>query len=130
MQFKLQRVYVGEQGAFGALSKNDEPPFAVTLERTFRPDNELVIPYGTHKCIRTMFNKGSYPTYEILLPETQHTLVKFHKGNLEEHSLGCVLIGESFHQFGDIAGIGNSKGGFNEFMEATCSAEELMLLVC
>jgi hypothetical protein len=130
MQFKLQRVYIGDQGAFGVLSKNDDPPFAVTLERTFRPDNEVVIPFGVHKCIRTMFNKGGYPTYEVLLPETKHTLVKFHRGNLEEHSLGCVLVAESYQQFGAMFGIGNSKAGFNEFMEHTCSVDEFMLLVC
>jgi hypothetical protein len=129
MEFKLQRVYVGEEGAFGVLSKNNEPPFAVTVERTFLPDHEILIPFGTHKCIRTTYNKGGYPSYEILVDG--HSEVKFHKGNKESHSEGCILVAEYFHTFKDMQqGIANSAGGFAEFMDHTCSVDEFMLLVC
>jgi hypothetical protein len=129
MEFKLQRVWVGKEGAFGVLSKNDEAPFAVTLERTFGEENEVVIPYGSHKCIRSIFNRGGYPSYEILLPETGHTLVKFHKGNTEDHSMGCVLVGESFGMFKDMAGVGNSHSGFSEFMHHANGVDEFILIV-
>ena len=133
MEFRLQRVYVGEQGAFGVLSKNDEPPFAVTLERTFGDGSgghtEVVIPFGSHKCVRSIFNKGNYPSYEILLPETEHTLVKFHKGNTEDHSMGCILVGESFSMFKDIAGIGSSHVGFTEFMHHSNGVSDFTLIV-
>jgi hypothetical protein len=129
MEFKLQRMWVGREGAFGVLSKNDEPPFAVTLERTFGEENEIIVPYGSHICVRGVFNKGGYPSYEILLPETKHTLVKFHKGNTEDHSMGCILVGENFHMFKDMAGIGNSGAGFDEFMMHANSVEKFILVV-
>ena len=127
MEFKLQRVYVGDEGAFGVLSKKDEPPFAVTLERTFKPSNEEVIPFGTHKCIRAMFNRGGYSTYEVLVDGHSH--VKFHKGNLESHSEGCILVAEYFHDFNKGAGIANSKHGFDEFMMHANGANDFMLVV-
>ena len=130
MEFKLQRVYVGKEGAFGVLSKNNEPPFAVTLERTFKPsDTEVVIPFGSHKCTRSVYHAGGgYATYEILVDGRSRLL--FHKGNKESHSAGCILVAEYFHSFKDIEGIANSAGGFSEFMGHTNSVDEFMLLVC
>tara|TARA_R110000787_G_C13074778_1_gene409454 strand:+ start:28 stop:432 length:405 start_codon:yes stop_codon:yes gene_type:complete len=134
MQFKLQRVWVGDQGCFSVLSRDEFPPFAVCLERTFGDGSgghtEVVIPPGSHKCVRSIFNRGGYPSYEILLPETEHTLVKFHKGNTEDHSMGCILVGESFSMFKDMAGIGSSHAGFTEFMRNANGVTEFQLLVC
>lgn len=127
MRFRLERVWIGEQGCFGVLMQNDDPPFAVTLERTFKPTNEVVIPLGIHRCTRSRYYKGGYPTYEIHVPE--HSRVLFHKGNKEAHSLGCILVGENYHHFGDIEGIGNSAGGFKEFMDKCNSVDEFQLEV-
>ena len=127
MKFKLHRVWVGEEGAFGLLFCDDKPPFAVTLERTFKPSNEIVIPYGVHKCTRSQYFKGGYPTYEINIKG--HSRVLFHKGNTEAHSMGCILVAEFFHQFDDVAGIANSAGGFKEFMKHANNADEFLLEV-
>ena len=126
MIFLLNRVYVGEEGAFGTIGLQDKPPFAVTLERTFE-NNRVVIPKGTHQCIRSVYYKGGYPTYEIMVDG--HSRVLFHKGNKEEHSLGCILVAEYFHDFDEEPGIANSAGGFNEFMSLAGNIKEFNLIV-
>jgi hypothetical protein len=127
MKFILHRVKIHKNGCFGVLMQNDDPPFAVTIERTFKPDNEVVIPFGTHKCTRSTYYKGGYPTYEIHVEG--HSRLLFHKGNLEAHSLGCILVGEDYRMFGNIEGIGNSAGGFKEFMKKANSIDKLDLEV-
>jgi hypothetical protein len=113
--FQLKRVAVHEYGAFGVLLKQDIP-FAVTLERTFE-NLRVVVPTGTVVCKSSTYYKGGYPTYELIVEG--HSRVLFHKGNKEEHSRGCVLVAESFHDFGDVPGVANSAGGFKEFMKLT-----------
>lgn len=116
MRFQIKRVWVGDKGCFGVIFCDRQPPFALTLERTFDPDDRVVVPYGISKCTFDFYHKGGYPTYEIQFPDGSHDRVLFHKGNKEHHSRGCILIGEYFHDFGDLSGIANSKAGFNEFM--------------
>ena len=113
MRFQLKRVAIHEYGAFGVLLKNNIP-FAVTLERTFEPDNHTVVPTGMVLCKRSHYYKGGYPTYELQIEG--HSRVLFHRGNLEQHSVGCILVAESFAVFGDKPGVSDSKHGFAEFM--------------
>ena len=131
-KFVLTRVWVGAKGCFGTLAYNDEPPFAVTLERYFEEkaeEDHTVIKPGTSLCKLSHYNKGGYPTYEVQFPDGSHSRVLFHKGNQELHSAGCILVGEYFHDFDGGPGIANSGGGFNEFMGKTKSVPEFWLEV-
>jgi len=113
MKFSIVRVASHlEQGCFGTLL-HDGTPFAVTLERTF-DDLKPVIPAGVHHCTKTVYQKGGYETYEIHI--AGHDRVLFHKGNVETDSMACVLVAESFAVIGNVAGIADSKQGFEEFM--------------
>ena len=125
--FQLKRNYRGDEGCFGTLHENRSPPFALTLERTFKPANEVIIPHGIHKCTKSQYYKGGYPTFEIHVEG--HSRILFHKGNVEAHSMGCILVGEYFHEFNGRAGIANSKGGFNEFMLRAGTLDEFYLEV-
>ena len=129
MQFTLTRVWVGKEGCFGTLAHNNRPPFALTLERTFDPDNRVVVPSGVSQCTRDYYNKGGYVTYEIQFPDGSHDRVLFHKGNKEQHSAGCILVAEQYHTFEDIEGISNSKHGFEEFMELANGVDQFELKV-
>ena len=126
MRFQLKRIAIHDFGAFGVLMKNNIP-FAVTLERTFGEDNRVVVPTGSVLCRKSKYYKGRYQTYELQVEG--HSRVLFHKGNLEEHSRGCVLVAESFYMFGDKPGIANSAGGFKEFMTLTEGADAFNLEV-
>ena len=107
----LIRVALNEHGMFGVLVDR-EIPFAVTLE----PDGVDVkyIPSGTYDCRSTMYHKGGYPTFEIIVPGRSRIL--FHKGNTEVDTKGCVLVGEEFGVINGKPGILQSGRGFSEFM--------------
>jgi hypothetical protein len=74
-----------------------------------------VIPEGTYDAVPTFYHKGGYNTFEIV-PVPGHSRLLFHVGNVEEDSLGCVLIGSSFGQVGGKAAILGSRAAFQRFM--------------
>lgn len=130
--FILQRVAVRPEGAFGVLLQTVGPkdnigvPFAVTLERTYDHPNgrQMVkIPIGRWGCARTHFHRGGYDTYEIIVPG--HTRLLFHKGNVEAHSDGCVLVGESFTE----VGVAASAVGLAQFLSRVGGRAEFELEV-
>lgn len=101
-------------------------PFAVAVERTF--DNlRTVLQDGVYKCHRDYYHKGGYPTFEIEVEG--HDRVLLHKGNLETHSLGCVIVAESFGQINGLTAVLDSRGGFEEFMRLTVGLNEFQLRV-
>lgn len=117
--FSIVRVAIRSDGAYGVLLHGGLP-FAVTLEKTYQPlsgigRQEVKIPVGRHRCVSTFYYKGGYSTYEIMVPG--HSRLLFHKGNIEAHSEGCVLVGESFASIAGTPGIASSAVGFAEFYE-------------
>jgi hypothetical protein len=117
LAFILVRVAVVEAGAFGVLlNAIDGIPFAVTLERTYSSERGpyTKIPQGRFDCGLTRYHRGGYETFEIFVEG--HSRLLFHCGNVEAHSEGCVLVGESFELINAAAGIAGSRKGFEEFM--------------
>lgn len=125
--FTLIRVAVLPEGAFGVLlSGTRGRPFVVTLERTYsqaeaRPDlggvwhegapgQWLKIAPGKYRCRRTVFHRGGYPTYELIVPG--HTRILFHIANDESDVDGCIGVAEAFTDLG----IGESRTGFADFL--------------
>jgi hypothetical protein len=123
MKMTLVTTSILESGCYGVLHEDDGTPLCVTLERTF-DDVKPVIPAGTYQCVRRMFNKGGYSTFEIT-GVVGHSALLFHKGNVETDSLGCVLLGSRF------AGpaIAESKVAFDKFAEYTAGVESFELEV-
>ena len=115
----LNRSTIVDDGCFSILKDlqyGKEVPFANAVERTYPINGGQYVKLnsGIYLCKKTMFNKGGYETFEIIFPG--HTEVKFHKGNIEDHSDGCVVVGESFGTlYGKIAVI-SSGDAFKEFM--------------
>jgi hypothetical protein len=106
-------------GAFGVLLQ-ERDPFAVTLERTYDWTGRLrlvKIPPGHWPCRRTYYYRGGYDTYEIKVPG--HTRLLFHRGNVENDSEGCVLVGQRFGVLRGQPAILASTAGFLEFMRRT-----------
>lgn len=101
-------------------------PFAVTCERTF-DDGRPVIGNGVYKCRRSVFHRGGYPTFEIIVPG--HTRVLFHRGNVETESEACVLVAEAFSLLNGVTAVTDSRGGFREFMELAGNAAAFDLIV-
>ena len=105
MDMLLQRVYSGPEGVFSTLSPLGKPPFAVALEHSYEAAEGWIakVPRGTYQCLRGEHQLASGPpftTYEVQVPG--HTGILFHKGNIENDSEGCILLGL---QFGNLSGL-------------------------
>lgn len=118
----LTRVGWPPHATYGVLATPDGVPFALTLER--EDDNNRAstptragacIPTGIYPCRRVMSPKFG-DTFEVTgVPGRSHIL--FHKGNLEDDSRGCILVGEQFGLLAGRPGIIASREGFGEFLE-------------
>jgi hypothetical protein len=130
-RLELATVAIRDDGCFSAMLW-DGRPFAVSVERTFeegeaKHGKRIVIPAGLALCKRSFYNKGGYPTFEIIV--AGHTRVLFHKGNFEDNSEACVIVAESFGVLQGKTAVLDSKGGFNEFMQLAAGLQEFYMKV-
>ena len=126
----LKRISVHKEGAFGVLLF-DGIPICVTLERTYDDQAKVVkIPPGTYQCKRSRYHRGGYDTFEIHVPG--HSRILFHKGNVETHSEGCVLLGEQYGVLNGRPAILQSGVAFDEFMAKTKDVDvfDLHVIYC
>ena len=117
-----------DRGTFGVFIDEDEGlPFAVTIER-------LPIPEGEYILKRDYYHAGKYVVFEITgIPGRDRVLI--HRGNIDDHSKGCVIIGESFSpiylekekrwDYGVLA----SGAAFQEFMEKLKGRDQAKLII-
>ena len=129
----IRRVQTGSNGTFGVLVY-ERIPFALTLERQWlqnRPSTGKIpgscIPDGEYFCKRVNSPKFG-DTFEVMDVEKRSHIL-FHKGNLEDDSRGCILIGEEFGSIGIQNGIRSSKAGYNEFMAIMRDEIEFRLII-
>ena len=112
----IKRIAENEYGTFGVLLDGDLP-FALTLERRW-VDNEYAvscIPAGKYVC-RRVDSPHFGDTFEVTsVPGRSHIL--FHKGNIDDDSHGCILVGEEFDPVLNSYGIKASGDGYGEFMQ-------------
>lgn len=118
----LHQVARHSTGMYAVLLDNDKLPFAVAIQ----PGDKCLEP-GEYACTKSYYYHGGYPTFEISVPG--HTRVLFHKGNHQEDSLLCVVMGESFDIVAGRAGIANSDHAFIEFMSKYKDFGTLKLIV-
>lgn len=88
MTLRLVRFAKTSDGVIGRIGR------FYTLEEEDQGNRPRVscIPAGTYTCRRARYHKGGYDTFEVTnVPARQHIL--FHKGNTEEDTEGCILIG-------------------------------------
>tara|TARA_Y100000310_G_scaffold219808_1_gene221230 strand:+ start:2410 stop:2853 length:444 start_codon:yes stop_codon:yes gene_type:complete len=67
-----------------------------TVEEEWRDNAPRIscIPTGIYRCVRSMFHRGGYATYEITNVPGR-SLIKVHRANTEEDLLGCIGLGLS-----------------------------------
>lgn len=121
-------------GTFGVLM-DEGLPICTTIERVWKNNQRGVscIPEGEFDCKRGWYNRGNYATFEIkCLPREQ---VKFHKGNLDESSHGCIILGESFDPVWNLKdnkmdyGILSSGKAMGQFMDLMKNVEMFKLVI-
>ena len=106
---------------------NEGIPFALTLERPWLENlpNVSCIPAGTYRAIRHVSPKFGETFWLQDVPGRSEIL--FHKGNIDDHSQGCILVGEAFNHVLGEAGITSSAEGFKEFMQVLEGRNEFQL---
>ena len=129
----IRRVVTGNKGTFGVMVFKNIP-FALTLEREWL-DNRPSIGDVPGSCIHA----GEYICKRVNSPRFGNTFevtdvngrthILFHKGNLDDDSRGCVLVGEEFGVLGSDSGILNSKHGYNEFMALMADTDEFRVVI-
>ena len=133
----LKRIAYTHDGTFGVLL-HDGVPFAVTLERQWLDNQRGVscIPTGTYTATRC--NKSAEyhfrdsprfgDTFVVDNVEGRSKIL-FHKGNLDDDSHGCILVGEQFGKLSGDAAILSSRQGFDEFLRINQGVNSFELIV-
>ncbi len=107
-------------------------PFALTLENTWINNirNHSCIPIGKYKCKRHTSPKHG-KTFRIMDVPNRGEIegILFHKGNLDDDTRGCILIGEQFESLNGEPAILRSGKGFAEFMERNKDIDEFGLII-
>lgn len=128
MQATIIRVSRRNDGTPGVFLL-DNLPIAVTLERQWKDNlpNVSCIPTGQFICKRIKSPKYGN-TFQIIVPGRD--LIEFHWGNIDDNTLGCVLLGENFDTWKDGSlSIASSKTAFDEFIRRTLGVDSFMLTV-
>jgi len=124
--FKLVRIAYIRDGTFGVLF-DDLTPFCLTLEREWLNNirNVSCIPEGKYVCGRVDSPKFGQTFMVGLVPSRSYIL--FHKGNIEDDSHGCIILGEEYGELkGKIAVLSSGKA-FKEFQERLKTVENFNL---
>jgi|SRR3972149_2066779 len=116
--FKLVRISLISDGTFGVLLDGDIP-FALTVERPWLNNQRGVscIPEGLYTCRRVDSPKFGN-TFEVSNVADRSEIL-FHKGNIDDDSRGCIIIGEQFEFLGGKVAVLSSAKGFGEFLDRT-----------
>lgn len=125
---RLFRLEKSDEGTLGVLVLNGEL-FCTTLEPEDLGNRRNVscIPPGAYICARVQSPRFGR-TFEITgVPGRSHIL--FHKGNTEEHTHGCVLLGQYPGKLRKLRAVLNSGATFERFLEVLDGVGEFRLAI-
>lgn len=124
---RINRFSKVPDGVFGVMTYNGDP-FCLTLEpNKIKNGNQLHIPEGSYICSRHSGPKFKN-TWEIT-DVPGRTAILFHSGNIEDDSLGCILLGSTFGSLRTKLAIMKSSNTFNRFMHISERADSLHLTI-
>ena len=135
MLAELIRVRESEQGAIGIFEINDFDfycfflmPDSTDAERFYIPDGNYIARRVGNESWRKWPN-----TFEIVKQGTDgvdgHTALLFHSGNIEKHSMGCVLLGETIGKLTGQRAVLNSGATYQKFLHYTRNINSLLLKI-
>lgn len=124
---RIVRYSETSDGTFGVMEYNSIP-FCMTLEPNDRGNKiNSCIPAGRYICKR-----HSGPRYKNTWEITGvpgRTAILFHIGNIEDNTLGCILLGKSLGTVRRKLGVVTSSNTFRKFMNVSERATELHLTI-
>jgi hypothetical protein len=126
---KIQRFCFTPHGVFGQLSTDGFGCF--TLEEPWNDNKTAVscIPGGVYVIKRDTF-KGIYPNFR-LLSVPGRTDIEIHRGNSENDTRGCILLGDGYAIDYDTTSylLRRSTVAMDKFMAAMEGIDEAILVV-
>lgn len=132
MNFTLTRGRYALYGILGQLKSDDGSLLYCTLEHAYQQADSSFLPKlakGTYACVRHPANRLPYETFMVKdVPAFMGAPVAgilIHKGNYNNDSEGCILIGMRF----GTGMIEDSKDAFDQFMDAQNGVDEFQLTV-
>ncbi len=125
---ELIRLEESEQGTIGVL-KIDKEVFCYTLEPAdeLNKQNESCIPIQQYMCKRIISPKFGETFMVAGVPD--RTNVLFHKGNTEDDTLGCILLGQTVGKLKGQRAVLNSGKSFDKFMLAMLGRQMFHLTI-
>jgi len=105
-----------DHGTFGVLSI-DGRAFCVTLEPywQFNQQNLSCIPAGQYSV--EPFQSSKYGRVYMIRAVPGRKAVEFHSGNVDDHTRGCILLGEYFGKLRGNRAVLNSGATFKAFRD-------------
>ena len=127
-RLKMQRIYYGDHGTFGVLI-DDTGPICLTLENPWVHNraNVSCIPtkHGYYICKR-IDSPHFGDTFEVTNVASR-THILFHKGNTEDDTRGCIILGSNFGELKGKPAVLGSKPAFDKFMRLLEGIDEFEL---
>jgi hypothetical protein len=122
------RVPSTDDGTFGVML-DEKVPFCLTLERKWQNNEQGVscIPEGFYVCERVKSPKFG-DTFEVKNVSGRISIL-IHKGNIDDDSHGCILVGEQFEPISGKNAIQASGHAFTEFLQRTMGFSSFELLI-
>jgi len=116
-QVRLTRIETSsEHGTFGVLTINGEV-FCVTLEPYWRDNTSGVSSIPTGQYICKPFKSPKFGDVYMVMDVQGRSMVEFHKGNVDRHTRGCILLGQYFGKLSSTErAVLNSGNTFKSFM--------------
>ena len=115
-------------GTFGVLKINKKV-FCVTLEPPDKENQQSVssIPVQQYVCRR--YSSAKYPSTFQVTNVPGRTKVLFHSGNIVNHTMGCILLGQYFGKLSGNRAVLNSGKTFDGFMVVLSGVQAFHLTV-
>ena len=118
-------------GTFGVMIDENNIPFVLTLERPWMDNQHGIscIPPGTYECHRVITPLHGNCFMVMNVPDRDFIL--FHKGNIDDDTHGCIIIGEKFEYAikYDKPGVAASGEGYAEFMNKLAGLDKFTVKI-
>ena len=117
-----------DHGTFGYMKINKQV-FCATLEPAdlLNKQNVSSIPAQQYICKRIISPKYGLCFEVTNVPGRSHVLI--HPGNIDDHTEGCIIVGQYWGKLGENRSVNNSGNTYKGFMEKMRGRDEFHLTI-
>ncbi|MEA3346954.1 MAG: DUF5675 family protein [Candidatus Auribacterota bacterium] len=124
--FRIMRVRENRAGTWGVIEYKYQP-FALTMELPWNDNKRSAscIEPGIYYASRQIY-RSKYDSF-VLKDVPGRDGIFLHTGNIDDHTKGCILVGEEFGILNNERAILASRRGFDEFMKLAGDAQTIKI---